>query len=314
MSDINEILKLDKHPIWDVFEGCNTYEDFKNNIVKDIYIKPNVNEDIRNKTLIIQKLLQHSYFEYEFIDIAYNQAVSLLEKTMKIKYFEIHGRKTNLNLNKLIKWFFDNNYFETWNDLVIHQHRSIRNIQLHDTEPMLGGTVFLKKLYNVFQHINDLYEDVHLRIIRKENTLKLQSYLNDLIITDGGILTNNNRKIIHDISVIFLDNKLNDQILTIAISEIFDVGLYINKSTYNPPITIFELKKWEMENDKFTAITTDNITIIIEKNTKESNINKFQSWLKEMNSFQDRMALLNYNSAFLNDLFSECLTKLHIRQ
>ena len=122
------------------------------------------------------------------------------------------------------------------------------------------------------------------------------------------------RKIIHDISVIFLDNKLNDQVLTIAISEIFDVGLYINKSSYNPPITIFELKNWEMENDKFTAITTDNITIIIEKNTNENNINKFQSWLKVLHSSQESLALLNYNSAFLNDLFTECLTKLHMRQ
>ncbi len=122
------------------------------------------------------------------------------------------------------------------------------------------------------------------------------------------------RKIIHDISVIFLDNKLNDQVLTIAISEIFDVGLYINKSSYNPPITIFELKKWEMKNDKFTAITTDNITIIIEKNTKESNVNKFQSWVKEMHSYQESSALLNFNSAYLNDFFTECLTKLQMKQ
>lgn len=54
---------------WDIFLGCQDWESFKENIVPKIYLKSDVPSDIKNSFKIIEKLLLHSYYEYEFFDV-----------------------------------------------------------------------------------------------------------------------------------------------------------------------------------------------------------------------------------------------------
>lgn len=47
-----------------------SFEDFCQNRIPQIYLKPNVHDEIKEGFRIIRKLLEHSYFEYQFYDEA----------------------------------------------------------------------------------------------------------------------------------------------------------------------------------------------------------------------------------------------------
>lgn len=78
-------MKLVAHAIWGAFEGINTFEDFQTKVLRPIYFKPEVPKDILAFANNVEKLLLHSYYEYEFIDIALTHAIFTFEKAMRIR-------------------------------------------------------------------------------------------------------------------------------------------------------------------------------------------------------------------------------------
>ena len=182
---------LQRHPIWQYALKAETLQDFKENVLKPIYINPSVPDDIQGEIKLVEKLLIHSFFEYEFIDVALTHAAFTLEKALKIKSKEIGaGLNPKLTFEKLIEWFFVNGYFETDNIEVPNQLRNIRNDKVHRAEKSLGGVIFMGKVYHTLDLINDLYEDHNLRkdrkSIRKSVNEKLQEFIKEGVILDTG--------------------------------------------------------------------------------------------------------------------------------
>ncbi|HEY1039742.1 MAG TPA: hypothetical protein VGF30_10075, partial [Bacteroidia bacterium] len=102
-------MQIEKHPIWDAPD----VKTFKEQWLGELYLKPEVSEEIREQAFIINKLLLHSYYEYDFIDIAMLQGIISFEKALRIRYSELENKSARkLNLGELIDWALTLKLFE----------------------------------------------------------------------------------------------------------------------------------------------------------------------------------------------------------
>ena len=100
---------------WKIIYRIGSHREFAEGFRLRLYIKPQVHEDIRAIFRVIEKLLIHSYFEYEFVDVAALKAKIALETGLKLRYFELQGSLWPRadNYSKLLEWFRKHGYFET---------------------------------------------------------------------------------------------------------------------------------------------------------------------------------------------------------
>lgn len=198
------------------FDGCETYESFLKVMTTEIWLKPEVHEDVHNSFRVIKKLIEHSYYEYEFYDVAVTKALMTLEMALKIRYKEINeedwDRKTKKgepkrDLNNLINWFKDNKYFEIEDSDYLKKVKNIRNYFAHPNKFGFGGPIMGQWIEHPMDLINDIYENIELRkkrFIENENiSQKLQQFL-----PEGSVLQiGQKEEIIYLAHLIFIDNK-----------------------------------------------------------------------------------------------------------
>jgi hypothetical protein len=305
-------MELCKDPIWEVFTGAETFESFQKNILEHVYLKEQVPQDIKTEVALAEKLLLHSYFEYHFIDQALSLAVFTLEKSLRIRYREMNNKASDkIPLIKLIDWFFDNFFFETSNKDILNQLRYIRNGKVHGEQNSLGGIVFLRKVYSVFYLINDLYEDVALRKVRKETISTWQPVLNEFL-KNGGIITINEKRIIvFKADIIFLNNKSNPSMLTIVIWPIFELTPYQQNKNIKPYSFEIEISDWEIKDNVFRAdSSTEGKHISISQISDQANIDKFTKWHTGFYALKNFQLVL-FRTFELNDNFYFSLRKFH---
>lgn len=274
---------LEKHDVWEFFVGAETLEAFQQNIVKSVYLNPLMPEDIKKEINQVEKLLIHSFYEYEFIDIALTQAIFALEKALKIKNEELgYPLKEKALFHELLDWFLNNNYFETDSIDILNQLRTIRNKKAHQKEKSLGGVVFISKVHDVIDLLNDLYEELVLRQARKDIRKSLNEKLIDFA-KEGIILADNNGStIISHANVIFVDNKSTDIIYHIGLIPIFDPTSYKDEHSAKPQTIILRLKNLTIGKDEVTAQHHGEIVTI--KVIDNKNKSKFDQWKLEINS------------------------------
>lgn len=261
---------LIKKSSWDI-----PLDEFKSRILKEIYLNPLIDSDIRLEIEVIYDLLLHSYYNSNFIDEAYTKAIFILEKVLRIR-----GRELKNGLNKkddlfvLFKWFFDHNYFETTEVTDLHQLRKIRNKKVHDPKIFKGFLNFLINIYAIFDLINDVYENIDLRLERREKTKLINEQLNSLC-NNGFILEINELPYFcHFVSVLFYNNKLSREILHLRIarcivSEIAQVGA--DRDNY-------ELVSWSFNNDQFNGKLKTGEAIRIKPLIDIKQVEQFKSW------------------------------------
>jgi len=156
-------------------------------MVPELYIKEDAPQDVKDGFSLTWKLLRHSYFEYEFIDLALTQSILTLERALRIRYLELNGNSKKMTLQDLLKWFSNEGYFEPTNHQVLDQLRYIRNSKVQETVHSIGGISYLNKVVTPFQLVNDLYEDREARQRRQTERLSIGKYLEENL-RDGGIL------------------------------------------------------------------------------------------------------------------------------
>lgn len=273
-----------------------------------------MSEDIKAEINIVEKLLLHCYYEYNFIDLALSQAVFTLEKSLRIRYREVNNKSSSqLTFFKLIDWFFDNVYFETKNKTPLTQLRNIRNGKVHNEKKTLGGIAFLHKVYTVVYLINDLYEDPLLRVSRHKAITELQETLNHLVKEGAIISIDGKRKIIFKADVIFINNKANTPILNLVIWPIFNPEAYKKEegNLFTPYCFEVELTNWDIKENVFNGFKTSNTEeVFISSVSDDINLEKFAKWQKEFYAIP-KASLILYLTTELNDNFYSALNKFH---
>jgi hypothetical protein len=305
-------MEVKKDNIWEAFIGAETFEAFQKNFLNSVYLNPKVSDDVKGLIIIVQKLLRHSYFEYEFIDVALTQAIFAFEKALRIRWTEIHGEPTKRILAGLIDWFYERNYFETWNKEIPHQLRHIRNNKAHDEKKSLGGVAFLHKVFNTIDLINDLYEDIDLRIHRKREMETLSKQFNSLFKKGGILLSNDQKLIIFNAYLVFINNKFAKKVVNVSACPIFDLSPYKEGKHFVPGHIQFSLSEWVLDDDRFTAIDTKTgKPIVIATIDSDANRLRFDAWEEEFYSIKEWPLILYLVTEPLNDYFIKTLRKFH---
>jgi len=182
-----QLLPLIRDSLWEGFVDIpSDFNLFTQKFIPEIYFREAVHSDIKESFRVIQKLLQHSFFEYQFFDIATLRSVITLEMALKIRYEEINSKrwKESKGLKELISYFFTGNYFEVYNSNYLDSLRTIRNHMVHPYHHGYGGPTSAPVIKNVIDIINGLYEDPHLRKSRMEKTISIIEVINTF---DNGI-------------------------------------------------------------------------------------------------------------------------------
>lgn len=272
---------------WTIFQGSETHESFCEKFLPDFFLTPHVPELIRKEWLTTKSLLEHSYFNADFADVAVLYAVTVFERALRIRYRELTG-KEGTNLKNLSHWFFQENYFETFNVEVIDQMRSIRNGKAHSETPSRAPSVFLMKIQPLVYLTNDIYEDVNLRSQRK-NWLELADDEFKEHFHDGGILDDGEKRWIIDASIpMFWNNKSIDS-RTIAFRPIFDIEPYRNDKHYD-----IQYKSFELVNSKIDyasgciegVCNNSGKQISFTKTMEKINRDKYELWKKELEALE----------------------------
>lgn len=191
----------------------------------------------------------HTYFEYDFIDVALIQSIFTLEKALKMRYVELGNRlKRSNTLEYLINWF-DKGYFETGSVSEIHSLRDIRNKKVHEIERHDKGLLYIKAVYSIFDLVNDLYEDRELREVRKKEIIETQVKLGD-IYKDGCIFEIRDKRFIGFQAIpVFYNNKPGFNELSLNLWLIFDPNFVSFEWVYAKNCVSATVTDWSFAND-----------------------------------------------------------------
>jgi hypothetical protein len=153
MSQENDVFGFKRDSRWDAF-GYSP-KNFQE-ILARIQLDPGVNEEVAGRFKMIERLILHSYYEYEFLDVAFERALTTFEMALRIHYKEATGKdSTSLNLNELIRWGSKRAMFGR-EERIIHHLRELRNCFAHPYLPSFGGIVVLTPLTMIVELINHM--------------------------------------------------------------------------------------------------------------------------------------------------------------
>ncbi len=199
--------KMDER--WTLFTKSNSYDEFSKTCIPDLYLKPEVPEDIREMFAFIHRLLSLSYFEWELYDIASLKSLQTFEAAMRQRYKEVMGKEwEKVTMRPLVKWFEQRGYFEALNAEFMEQVVDIRNRQSHPDRHNVSGFIIRQWIDHSRDCINGLYEDINLRKKRKSWVLKMNQWVTKHK-TKEWLLYKNNKEyyLIQRPVFLFYDNK-----------------------------------------------------------------------------------------------------------
>src|SRR5690349_12109665 len=132
---------MKKDETWNAFDQARSADEFYDEFVPELYVKPQVNKEIVENFRVIRKLIEYSYFEYRFYDVATLESLLTLEMALKIRFSEINLENwpKKKSLSHLMDWFQKHNYFEVYNGEFLRHIRAIRNLMAHPLQHSFSG-------------------------------------------------------------------------------------------------------------------------------------------------------------------------------
>ena len=180
-------------------------------------------EDVVKSFSVIKSLLAHSYFEYEFIDVAYSKALQTFEMAMSLRLKDFRPNTEKLMFDKLVRDLHKLNLFET-NLEVLLRLKWMRNHFSHPKHYMLGGITFWNRTEFICHIINEMYDDVNLRTLRKEAANNFIEEQRKLFFDTPLVLQVKNESILlFNMQLLFVNNKQNPTAYVIICTPLFDL-------------------------------------------------------------------------------------------
>ena len=265
-----------------------SFENFCSEIPK-FYFKKEVSEDVIQNFKIVEKLLAFSYYEYKFIDEAFAKAIHSFEMAMSIKYKELNLPlpKGKLVFDFLINSLTEQNCFDT-DIAVLVQIKQMRNHFSHPERHSFGGAVYWNRIEFISRLVNELYENVTLRIERRKiakefiaskKALNLDKFV---VIRIGA----NKPIILFNVALLWVNNKQSPGTYLIEYTPLFDLT-YERECQIKGP-EIFGLK---VSNPIFTTkgltatdVTTGETVCFSSITDNPDLVSVFQKWKLEYDS------------------------------
>jgi hypothetical protein len=272
-------------------EGYNKYKKFDcsyysldqlKNIEKKISFSLSVPNSVVKRFKVVKKLIIYSCYEYEFLDVAFERALSTFELALRERYYEM--KKTDsekITLCKLIDWADSKGLFEESKDK-IHLLRKFRNSFVgHVKRYSLLGFMTLGPIFLIINTINGLYENVDLKKLRKQEIQKMNMRLEN-ILENGAIFQSENiKKIIFKGKQISFNNKNVPYKYHFAFYPIF-APIETNKGMNLPNPIIISANSYDFKNDILTINDIDGEEVKITRILKKENQVKYDNWRKDL--------------------------------
>ncbi|TAJ47350.1 MAG: hypothetical protein EPO58_15735 [Chitinophagaceae bacterium] len=274
------------------------YETFFQKVDSTFYLKSEVHQDVHGHWNVIKSLVELSYYQYEFIDLAVQKALMSLELAMKLRHKEIENNDWayHKTMKPLLYWFFKRGYFETDHKEYIDRIDWMRNNYSHPKMHSFGGPFISHNIYSPLNMINDLYEDRGLRKERNNTWDRLQVVF-DRINNHGGLMRWENKETfpIYFAAIEFVNNKRTPAEIHVAYRVPFTLPNTWKKGDSCQIHPAQELSFHGIEVDKgfIKGKTIDTDTqFTIEPFTEENKIPEFVEWKKQYTDFA--MATMHY--------------------
>lgn len=269
---------LTPHPLYD----DSDFEIFCSKL-PEFYFKKEVPEDVVKSFSVIKSLLAHSYFEYEFIDVAYSKALQSFEMAMSLRYRDYYPDvdMDKLMFNHLVRELHKLNVFET-NLEVLLRLKWMRNNFSHPKHYMLGGITFWNRTEFICHIINEMYDDVNLRTIRKEAADVFIEEQGKLFL-DGPVVlqVKNESMILFNMRLLFVNNKHDPTFFLIICTPLFDLQFDNIDDSIKMPFSFgLKIANPVFESNKMTAINllTNEKIVFSQLQNHEQHHDRYEKW------------------------------------
>jgi hypothetical protein len=150
--------KFEPSPIWSIVKNGKTFTDFCEHIIPCFQFNENVPDSIKRRFIIIRKLLEYSYFEYEFTDVALEKCYQTFELALSLKYQEENpDNKSKKNFKPYLEWAILKKHLNLTDEMKKNLEY-LRNHITHLKGDSFSGMFCLKLINTIGNNfINDLY-------------------------------------------------------------------------------------------------------------------------------------------------------------
>lgn len=135
MKEVEPSDNLRKDTRWD---GWSYSSEHFVRIVSRITFHHGVPEDVVKRFEVVKKLILHSYYEYEFLDLAFERALTTFEMALAMRYEHMTGKKRSPTFERLIAWGTERGLFDK-SENFIQPLRKIRNMRMHPRQFSIAG-------------------------------------------------------------------------------------------------------------------------------------------------------------------------------
>lgn len=296
------------HPTWKALYGDISIDEYQAQMLPKIYFTSNVHEDIQKTFSVIDKLLLHGYFEYEFLDVAVTKSLQAFEMALKLRYEQITLKKWNKHstLDQLLNYFHSRNYFEFVNPTFIEHIRKSRNALTHPERHGFGGYSGLHWIDTTVDLINDIYEDLPLRLQRFETRKIISKQLAEIVKNGATVKSSEFAGIIFLLDLVFINNKNMPPVYTFVGSLIFS-----DPDSNTDPISL-ELPEnfFSLTNSQLVCFPGTPFEIKFESISSDTELQEFRDW--ENNKIKGPfVANQMFNSHRIDEIFVAARKKFH---
>jgi len=283
-------MQIKRHGVWRVYDdSADTLEAFSKNFIPNMNLRNEVSEDISKAYHVIRQLLIHSYFEYEFVDVAVTKLLQTFEMALKIRYEEINVKSWGKGpLEQLIEWFRKGYYFENVDKNFLKHVRNVRNDLSHPQKHSFGGIGLFHWFDTITDLINDLYGDLDLRKQRISELELINKHLKKGV-KNGAILDLvKDRYIIYDAGALFIDNTSETKKLYGYYKTIFKLKNELKENEQRiMSAVVFELENYDYRTE--SSVLLESGPLRITQIEKTENRDRFDSWIESFkNSREDQ--------------------------
>jgi hypothetical protein len=217
---------LRRNSLWDGFTNVS-YRELEKAADRIVSFREDVPDNVRNRLDVVRRLIRHSYFEYDFMDVAAERTLFTFEMALKSKLRDLGREPGEKPLAKLIEWGAEGYLFERGEEAA-HAVRNLRNHEAHPDRNGRKGPAALHLTEQVVWMINEMYADREQRKDRFEKRKALQGKLGQAV-EDGAVLEgvydqegNPLRLLIHNAQVLLVDNRSKQTVYHVAACPVFD--------------------------------------------------------------------------------------------
>ncbi len=165
-----------------------------------------VSDDVKNHFEVVKSLLVYSFYNYILIDEAVKKALFAYELAMKIRYYELTGKKWNKKWVFLINELYKMSLFDDNLESIQHD-REKRNFFAHPEGSGFGGVAFWNVIKRVVDNINGMYDNVEKRKARIGLTDEFNSFVEGKL-KEGFEVNFGNKKLLgHEIYCLWINNR-----------------------------------------------------------------------------------------------------------